>query len=163
MKDLPNQAHRITEGDIMAFYHEAINEGFEGIIVKDASQPYQSGKRSVFWAKYKPPQINLDVVILSAKYGEGKRSNVFGTYELGVKADNGFHSVGWCGTGFSDIRFNHTSPIRYESNVESFDNGWFFVSPVVVLKLRLIWLAKMLITILGLGSQDVFVFVMISL
>ena len=46
MKDLPNQAHRITEGDIMAFYHEAINEGFEGIIVKDATVPYQSGKEA---------------------------------------------------------------------------------------------------------------------
>ena len=133
MKNLPNQAHRITEGDIMAFYHEAINEGFEGIIVKDASQPYQSGKRSVFWAKYKPPQINLDVVILSAKYGEGKRSSVFGTYELGVKANNGYHSVGWCGTGFSDSDLiSLTNTLR--RNVESFDNGRFFVSPVVILE-----------------------------
>ena len=135
MKDLPNQAHRITEGDIMAFYHEAINEGFEGIIVKDASQPYQSGKRSVFWAKYKPPQINLDVVILSAKYGEGKRASVFGTYELGVKANNGYHSVGWCGTGFSDSDLiSLTNTLR--RNVESFDNGQFFVSPVVVLEVK---------------------------
>lgn len=135
MKDLPNQAHRITEGDIMAFYHEAINEGFEGIIVKDASQPYQSGKRSVFWAKYKPPQINLDVVILSAKYGEGKRASVFGSYELGVKANNGYHSVGWCGTGFSDSDLiNLTNTLR--RNVESFDNGRFFVSPVVVLEVK---------------------------
>ena len=135
MKNLPNQAHRITEGDIMAFYHEAINEGFEGIIVKDASQPYQSGKRSVYWAKYKPPQINLDVVILSAKYGEGKRASVFGTYELGVKAINGFHSVGWCGSGFSDADLiSLTNTLR--RNVESFDNGQFFVSPVVVLEVK---------------------------
>jgi DNA ligase-1 len=135
MENLPNQAHRITEGDIMAFYHEAINEGFEGIIVKDASQPYQSGKRSVFWAKYKPPQINLDVVVLSAKYGEGKRSSVFGTYELGVKAINGYHSVGWCGTGFSDSDLiNLTNTLR--RNVESFDNGRFFVSPVVILEVK---------------------------
>ena len=135
MKNLPNQAHRITEGDIMAFYHEAINEGFEGIIVKDASQPYQSGKRSVYWAKYKPPQINLDVVILSAKYGEGKRASVFGTYELGVKANNGYHSVGWCGTGFSDSDLiSLTNTLR--RNVESFDNGQFFVSPIVVLEVK---------------------------
>ena len=44
MKDLPNQAHRITEGDIMAFYHQAINDGFEGIIVKDSSMAYEAGK-----------------------------------------------------------------------------------------------------------------------
>ena len=135
MKDLPNQAHRITEGDIMAFYNEAINEGFEGIIVKDATQPYQSGKRSPYWAKYKPPQINLDVVILSTKYGEGKRANVFGSFELGVKANNGYHSVGWCGTGFSDADLvSLTNTLR--RNVESFDNGLFSVSPIVVLEIK---------------------------
>ena len=38
-----------------------------------------------------------------AKYGEGKRSNVFGTYEVGVKANNGFiiQSAG-AEQGFSD-------------------------------------------------------------
>jgi len=135
MKILPNQAHRITEGDILAFYNEAINEGFEGIIVKDATVPYDAGKRSKSWAKYKPPQINLDVVILSAKYGEGKRSSVFGTYELGVKANNGYHSVGWCGTGFSDTDLiNLTNTLR--RNIESFNNGQFFVSPIVVLEVK---------------------------
>ena len=127
LKNLPNQAHRITEGNIMAFYNEAINEGFEGIIVKDATTPYEAGKRSKYWAKYKPPLINLDVVILSAKYGEGKRANVFGTFELGVKANNGYHSVGWCGSGFSDEDLvSLTNTLR--RNVENFDNGRFFVS-----------------------------------
>ena len=135
MKNLPNQALRITEGDILAFYNQAINEGFEGIIVKDADASYQAGKRSPFWAKYKPPQINLDVVVLSAKYGEGKRANVFGTYELGVKANNGYHSVGWCGTGFSDEDLIVlTNTLR--RNVEKFNNGQFFVSPIVVLEVK---------------------------
>ena len=135
MKDLPNQAHRITEGDIMAFYHQAINDGFEGIIVKDSSMAYEAGKRSVGWAKYKPPQINLDVVIMSTKYGEGKRANVFGTFELGVKSDNGYQSVGWCGSGFSDEDLiTLTNTLR--RNVEKFENGQFFVSPVVVLEVK---------------------------
>ena len=38
MKDIPNQAHRMPEnGDVIGFYNRAINDGFEGIIVKDAS------------------------------------------------------------------------------------------------------------------------------
>ena len=41
MKELPNQAHRQIGGDAIAFYHEAINAGFEGIIVKDADAEYQ--------------------------------------------------------------------------------------------------------------------------
>ena len=135
MKNLPNQALRITEGDILAFYNQAINEGFEGIIVKDADAGYEAGKRSPFWAKYKPPQINLDVVILSAKYGEGKRANVFGTYELGVRANNGYHSVGWCGTGFSDADLvSLTNTLR--RNVESFQEGLFKVSPILILEVK---------------------------
>ena len=135
MKNLPNQAHRITEGDILAFYNQAIHDGFEGIIVKDAKASYDTGKRSVSWAKYKPPQINLDVVVLSTKYGEGKRASVFGTYEIGVKSDTGFHSLGSVGTGFSDADLiNLTSTLR--RNVENFDNGVFQVSPVVVLEVK---------------------------
>ena len=133
MKNLPNQAHRMEDGDVLAFYHRAINDGFEGIIVKNADVAYEAGKRSPFWAKYKPPRIELDVVIMSAKYGKGKRSGVFGTYEVGVKANNGYHSLGSVGTGFSDadlISLTHT----LRKNVESFDKDTFYVSPVVVLE-----------------------------
>ena len=85
MKDIPNQAHRMPEnGDVIGFYNRAINDGFEGIIVKDASLPYEAGKRSIGWAKYKPPRIELDVAILNAKYGEGAKSNVFATFGIGV-------------------------------------------------------------------------------
>ena len=103
MEDLPDQAYRQTlETDVIPFYNEAINDGFEGIIVKDASAPYESGKRSKFWAKYKPPRIELDVVILSARYGNGSRSSVFGSFDIGVKGSDGFVNVGSIGTGFSD-------------------------------------------------------------
>ena len=72
--DVSFQAERQIGGDFLSFYHRAINEGFEGIIVKDANAPYEAGKRSKYWCKYKPPQIELDVVILSASYGEGPAS-----------------------------------------------------------------------------------------
>ena len=133
MKDLPNQAHRMEDEDVLAFYNRAINDGFEGIIVKNADVGYEAGKRSAFWAKYKPPRIELDVVILTAKYGKGKRSNVFGTYEVGVKANNGYHSLGSVGTGFSDEDLiSLTNTLR--RNVEKYDNNIFYVLPTVVLE-----------------------------
>ena len=134
IKNLPNQAHRMEEGDVLAFYHRAINDGFEGIIVKDADAGYEAGKRSVFWAKYKPPRIELDVVILTTKYGIGKRSNVFGTYEVGVKTNEGYQSLGSVGTGFSDSDLiSLTNTLR--RNVEKYDKGTYFVSPTVVLEI----------------------------
>ncbi len=133
MKNVPNQAHRMKDDNVMAFYNQAINDGFEGIIVKNADVPYEAGKRSAFWAKYKPPRIELDVVIMSAKYGEGKRANVFGTFEIGVKSDKGIVSVGKVGTGFSDadlVSLTH----NLRRNVENFENDTYSFLPRVVLE-----------------------------
>ena len=72
-------------------------------MIKDLNATYQSGKRSVAWAKYKPPRFELDVVVTGARYGDGKRSSVFASYDIAVKDDNEYISVGSIGTGFSDI------------------------------------------------------------
>ena len=131
---LPDQAHRMEEdGDILAFYNRAINDGFEGIIVKDISLPYEAGKRSAGWAKYKPPRIELDVAITTAKYGEGTRANVFGTFGISVKSDSGFKSIGSIGTGFSDADLVWlTNELR--KNVETYNNGTYNLLPRVVLE-----------------------------
>jgi len=134
---VPDQAHRMEEGeDIMAFYHRAINDGFEGIIVKDATLPYQAGKRSVGWAKYKPPQIELDVAILSASYGEGKRSNVFGTFEIGVKGEGEeYVGVGSVETGFSDADLLRLTNLL-RRHIVSHKNGKYFFLPRIVLEVK---------------------------
>jgi len=131
---LPDQAHRMEEGgDVLAFYNRAINDGFEGIIVKDTNLPYEAGKRSAGWAKYKPPRIELDVAITTAKYGEGSRANVFGTFGISVKSDSGFKSVGSIGTGFSDADLVWlTNELR--KNVETYNNGTYNLLPRVVLE-----------------------------
>ncbi|QDP57005.1 MAG: putative DNA ligase [Prokaryotic dsDNA virus sp.] len=100
----PKQAVRSTiKEDNDIFYNLSINDGYEGIMIKDLNATYQSGKRSVAWAKYKPPRFELDVVITGARYGDGKRSSVFASYDIAVKDDNEYISVGSIGTGFSDI------------------------------------------------------------
>lgn len=100
----PKQAVRSTiKEDNDIFYNLSINDGYEGIMIKDLNATYQSGKRSVAWAKYKPPRFELDVVVTGARYGDGKRSSVFASYDIAVKDNNEYISVGSIGTGFSDI------------------------------------------------------------
>jgi len=105
----PKQAVRIIEDtqefkwEQDAFYNRAINDGYEGIMIKDLNAVYESGKRSVAWAKYKPPRIELDVVVTGARYGDGKRATVFGSYDIAVKDGTEFIPVGSIGSGFSDI------------------------------------------------------------
>ena len=133
-EDLPDQAHRMEEGgDVMAFYNRAINDGFEGIMIKDADMPYEAGKRK--WAKYKPPQIDLDVVITGARYGEGAKANVFASFDIAVSSPKGFVGVGSVGTGFSDgdlLKLTHV----LRKNIETFENPTYMVSPIVVLEVK---------------------------
>ena len=120
-------------GDILAFYNRAINDGFEGIIVKDISLPYEAGKRSAGWAKYKPPRIELDVVILSAKYGRGNRNSVFASFEIGVKNNTEYVSVGHVGTGFSEGDLDMLTR-KLKKNVDSVEDGKFNLLPREVLE-----------------------------
>ena len=94
---------------------------------------YDFGARSKGWLKYKPPRFNFDVVITSAKYGEGKRANVFGTYGISVKDGSDFVSVGNVGTGFSDNQLTMlTRELR--KHIESHEGDTYHMLPRIVLE-----------------------------
>jgi len=136
ISELPNQATRWIEPESRkACYTQAIAEGFEGIMIKNPDAPYAPGKRSNDWLKHKPPLIELDVVILGVRYGEGKRSDVFGSYLMGVKDGNSFQKIGWVGTGLSDVQLTVlTNTLR--KHIESYDKGIMFTLPRVVLTVK---------------------------
>jgi len=116
-----------------SFYSRAIAEGFEGIMVKNLNALYCAGKRSVHWAKHKPPRIELDVVITGARYGEGKRGNVFASFDIAVLNEGEFENIGSIGTGFKDVDFTRlTNTLR--PIVEDYDNGTYNVLPRIVLE-----------------------------
>ena len=104
IEKFPDQAERVLNPpNSIPFYSKAISKGYEGIMIKNLDANYEAGKRSLNWIKYKPPRIELDVVITGARYGEGKRSNVYGSYDIAVNdGNNGFINVGAIGSGFSD-------------------------------------------------------------
>lgn len=139
---------------IEAAYTQAINLGFEGIMIKDLDMAYQSSKRSKGWLKYKPARISLDVVITSATYGQGERSDVFGSFGISVRhigyttdyngkriqvdytyssVESEYAPVGSVGTGFSRLDLV-TLTTDLKRNVSSYDNGVFTFLPRVVLE-----------------------------
>jgi len=124
------QAVRVTE-DSVSFYNLAINDGYEGIMVKDLNAPYESGKRS--WVKFKPPRIELDVVVTGARYGEGKRATVFGSYDIAVKDGTEFVPVGSIGTGFSDIDLISLTQ-QGKKIIQRVENGTYELLPRIVLE-----------------------------
>lgn len=135
IKNIPEEYRAVVfDGTITSAYNIAINDGFEGVMIKDANAPYHPGKRSKAWLKYKPPRFNLDVVITSAKYGEGKRAHVFGTFGISVRNDTGFVSIGSIGTGFKEYELTMlTRELR--KAIERYDNNTHYFLPRIVLEI----------------------------
>jgi DNA ligase-1 len=129
-----HKAYRFSEEHNMkSAYNIAINRGFEGVMLKDADLTYQSGKRSVGWLKHKPPRIDLDVVIVSAQYGKGKRAGWFGSFGIAVKDGSDYVNVGNCGTGFSEDNLMYlTNHLR--KSIESYEGDTYYVLPRIVLQ-----------------------------
>jgi len=76
-----------TTEELLDFFHKARNEGTEGIIAKSikADSLYQAGNRGFLWIKLKGLEggklkDSVDVVLIGAFYGRGRRKGVYGTY-----------------------------------------------------------------------------------
>jgi DNA ligase-1 len=85
-------------------YNKALAAGHEGIMIKNPSSVYAPGKRGKNWLKIKPVMETLDLVVIGARWGEGRRATLLGSYRLAcLVPDSGeLQDVGWVATGFSD-------------------------------------------------------------
>ncbi len=99
----PSTLVRLSEqspGSGLALMARARQEGWEGLLVKQARSPYRSGKRSPEWLKVKL-QKQDEFVIGGWTAPQGNRSH-FGALILGVRGETGaLDHVGDVGTGFS--------------------------------------------------------------
>src|SRR5207247_6851846 len=57
----------------------------EGLMVKDPESFYSPGRRGMFWFKLKKELATLDVVVVAAELGHGKRNNVLSDYTFAVR------------------------------------------------------------------------------
>ncbi len=81
-----SQSIRNTE-ELLDFFNAARKEGNEGIIAKSIKEDsiYQAGKRGFIWIKLKGLEggklkDSVDVVLVGAFYGKGRRTGVYGAY-----------------------------------------------------------------------------------
>ncbi|MGH9041570.1 MAG: ATP-dependent DNA ligase [Acidimicrobiia bacterium] len=76
--------------------------GHEGVVVKAVSSPYEAGRRGKAWRKVKVAQT-LDLVVLGAEWGHGRRQGWLSNLHLGARApDGGFVMVGKTFKGMTD-------------------------------------------------------------
>ncbi len=66
-----------------AFYDAAIAAGHEGLMAKSLRAPYEAGNRGASWFKIKRAHT-LDLVVLAAEWGHGRRSGKLSNLHLGA-------------------------------------------------------------------------------
>ncbi len=74
--------------DAEAFASGALARGHEGVVVKALDAPYAMGRRGAGWVKVKP-RITLDLVVLAAEWGHGRRSGWLSNLHLGARDPDG--------------------------------------------------------------------------
>ncbi|HKR53522.1 MAG TPA: ATP-dependent DNA ligase [Chthoniobacterales bacterium] len=60
----------------------------EGLMIKDPESFYSPGRRGLFWFKLKKELATLDVVVVAAELGHGKRNHVLSDYTFAVRDEN---------------------------------------------------------------------------
>ena len=86
-----------------AFFEDALRRGHEGIMAKALDAPYEAGRRGFSWLKVKPAHT-LDLVVLAAEWGHGRRQGWLSNLHLGARdPDNGgFVMLGKTFKGMTD-------------------------------------------------------------
>jgi len=113
VKIIPNKfqlAKQLVTNDLKKaekFYKSALADDQEGVIVKNLNSKYQPGRRVGYWLKVKPTMENLDLVIIGAEWGMGRRANWLSSFILACRdPDTGkFLPCGMMGTGLTDKQF----------------------------------------------------------
>jgi DNA ligase 1 len=86
-----------------AFLDDALAHGHEGVMLKSLDQPYVAGSRGAGWLKVKPVHT-LDLVVLAAEWGHGRRRGWLSNLHLGARdaAGGGFVMLGKTFKGLTD-------------------------------------------------------------
>ncbi|MBW3658425.1 MAG: ATP-dependent DNA ligase [Actinobacteria bacterium] len=81
----------------------ALDAGHEGVMVKAVDAPYEAGRRGSGWRKVKPAHT-LDLVVLAAEWGSGRRTGWLSNLHLGARdpATGGFVMLGKTFKGLTD-------------------------------------------------------------
>jgi DNA ligase-1 len=85
------------------FFAAALARGHEGIMAKATDAPYEAGRRGFSWLKIKPAHT-LDLVVLAAEWGHGRRQGWLSNLHLGARdpENGGFVMLGKTFKGMTD-------------------------------------------------------------
>jgi len=117
-------------------YQAALDAGHEGIMLKALDSVYSPGKRGKNWLKIKPIMETLDLVVVGADWGEGRRANLIGSYLLACydPETSEFLEIGRVGTGITDEQLAELTDL-FSQYVISEDGGAIELKPAVIFEI----------------------------
>ncbi|MEV8398627.1 ATP-dependent DNA ligase [Streptomyces niveus] len=84
------------------FWRATLDRGHEGVVIKALDTPYSAGRRGAGWVKVKPVHT-LDLVVLAAEWGHGRRTGRLSNLHLGARQPDGsFVMLGKTFKGLTD-------------------------------------------------------------
>jgi len=116
------------------FLKEALREGHEGVLAKDLESTYTPGRRRKMWFKIKPMEF-LDLVILAADWGYGRRTGWLSDYYLAaLNEETGeYLIVGKTFKGLTDEEFKEMTHRLLDLKVSQTEHT-VYVKPKVVVE-----------------------------
>src|SRR5690349_1344412 len=116
------------------FLDGALARGHEGVMVKALDAPYEAGRRGRRWLKLKPTRT-LDLVVLAAEWGHGRRRGWLSNLHLGARdpATGGFVMLGKTFKGMTDQMLAWQTARLQELEV-SRDGHTVYVRPELVVE-----------------------------
>jgi DNA ligase-1 len=107
------------QAEIEKTYDAALAAGHEGIMIKVPSSPYTPGQRGKNWIKIKPEVDTLDLAVIGAEWGEGKRAHVFGSFLVACQDQGRLVPISRVATGFSDEQLAEVFEMLKESVIKT--------------------------------------------
>jgi DNA ligase-1 len=109
-----------TEKEVQIAFRRSRTLGYEGLVVKDPDSPYAMGKRGSGWVKLKEELDTLDVVIVAAEYGHGKRAGVISDYTFAVRDGDQLKTLGKAYSGLTDKEIDEMTRRLKEITIKDF-------------------------------------------
>jgi DNA ligase-1 len=126
-------AHSAAE--IEQIFQQARRRLNEGLMIKDPESFYSPGRRGMFWFKLKRELATLDVVVVAAELGHGKRNNVLSDYTFAVRdeATDDLLPIGKAYSGLTDAEIAELTE-HFQQNTIADHGRYREVKPDIVLE-----------------------------
>ncbi len=136
--NLSNKIYATSENinEAIELFETSLNEGHEGIMIKDIKEPYIPGIRGKKMLKFKAEPETLDVVVVGGTHGIGKRGDFIGSYLVAIKDENDeLKTLAHVATGLDDETLAKLTEMMEKYKIEE-KGTKIIVKPKIILEIK---------------------------